>query len=128
MTMSGDCATSIAVGETKTCTITNDDRQTRLTLNKQVVNDSGGTLQASAWTLRANGTPFTQGQATPVTPGQYVLDETGPGGYTASAWNCQGGSLTGSTLTIAPNIPVSCTIANDDQPATLTLTKFVQKR
>ena len=124
--MSAECSGTIAAGEKKTCTITNNDRPTTLTLIKQVVNDNGGTLQASAWTLRANSTPFTQGQATPVAPGQYTLDEIGPGGYTATAWNCVGGSLTGSTLTIAPNTEVSCTIANDDQPATLTLTKFVQ--
>ncbi len=125
-TLGTECAGTIAAGEKKNCTITNNDRPTTLTLIKQVVNDTGGTLQASAWTLRANTVAFVQGQATPVTPGQYVLDEIGPGGYTASAWNCQGGSQTGSTLTIAPNTEVSCTIANDDQPATLTLTKFVQ--
>jgi uncharacterized delta-60 repeat protein len=119
------CSGTIASGETKNCTITNDDQLTTLTLVKQVVNDSGGTLQASAWTLRANATAFTQGQATSVAPGEYVLDEIGPAGYTASGWNCIGGSHTGATLTIAPNTQVICTIANDDQPATLKLTKSV---
>jgi uncharacterized repeat protein (TIGR03803 family) len=125
-TMSADCSGAIAGGEKKSCTITNDDKPTTLTLNKQVVNNNGGLFQPSAWTLHANGVPYTQGQATPVTPGEYALGESGPSGYTPSAWNCVGGSLVGSTLTIAPNTEVSCTIVNDDQPATLTLTKFVQ--
>ena len=123
--MSADCLGTIAGGQTKHCIVTNDDRPTTLTLNKQVINDNGGMFQPSAWTLHANGKAFIQGQATPVAPGAYLLGESGPGGYTPSAWNCVGGSLNGSTVTIAPNTEVACTIANDDQPARLTLTKFV---
>ena len=46
---------ALALGESATCTITNDDIPAKLTLVKQVVNDDGGTAAATAWTLTATG-------------------------------------------------------------------------
>ena len=40
---SADCTGTIALGQTKTCTITNDDKAATLTVIKHVVNDNGGT-------------------------------------------------------------------------------------
>ena len=45
-TFSADCAGTIAAGETKTCTITNDDQATTLVVINEVVNDDGGTRHA----------------------------------------------------------------------------------
>ena len=42
-TLSPDCAGTIAPGETKTCTITNDDQPATLVVINEVVNDNGGT-------------------------------------------------------------------------------------
>ena len=42
---SADCSGTIAVGESKTCTITNDDQPATLIVKKVVVNDNGGTKQ-----------------------------------------------------------------------------------
>jgi hypothetical protein len=49
------CSGTIALGETKTCTMTSDDQPATLVVIKTVVNDSGGTSVASDWTLSVAG-------------------------------------------------------------------------
>src|SRR5207249_2523496 len=61
VTFSTGCTGTIALGETRTCTVTNDDLPPRLTLIKHVVNDNGGTVTASAFTLTASGTAIPGG-------------------------------------------------------------------
>ncbi|MEI2797352.1 hypothetical protein V8246_17015, partial [Pseudoxanthomonas sp. F11] len=46
-------------------------------------------------------------------------------GYTAGAWSCSAGTLSGSQLTLANGQNATCTIVNDDRPATLRLIKQV---
>src|SRR5439155_16808246 len=46
---------SLALGQSATCTITNNDASAHLTLVKVVVNDNGGTATKSDFTLSANG-------------------------------------------------------------------------
>jgi hypothetical protein len=49
--------------------------------------------------------------------GTYNLSETGgPGGYTASTWNCVGSGTQndGDTFTLALGQSATCTITNDD--------------
>ncbi|WP_433676300.1 hypothetical protein [Microbacterium gorillae] len=129
--LAGDVLT-LGLGESVTCTIVNDDIAPRLTLVKEVINDDGGAAVATEWTLTADG-PSTIAGVTgdaavtdaPVTAGTYALTESGPAGYTAGAWSCDGGALTGSDVILAPGDDVTCTIVNDDQPATLTLVKEV---
>jgi uncharacterized repeat protein (TIGR01451 family) len=118
------------------CTYTNK-RQPMLTLVKSVVNDNGGTALASAWTLAATGSSGSfSGTANTaavtskiVTPGvQYTLAESGgPSAYDASSWVCTGGgSFSGpDKITLALGDDVTCTITNDDQPATLVVKKVV---
>ena len=58
--------------------------------------------------------------------GTYTLSESaGPAGYTGGAWSCTAGTLTGSSLVLTPGVSATCTIDNNDQPATLTLEKTV---
>ena len=40
---SADCSGTIAIGETKTCTVTNNDQAAKLIVIKHVINDNGGT-------------------------------------------------------------------------------------
>ena len=47
----GDCTGTIAIGETKTCTVTNDDIAPKLIVNKVVNNDNGGTATRGDFTL-----------------------------------------------------------------------------
>ena len=120
-------------GSSATCTINNNDQPAQLTLVKTVTNDNGGTAVPTAWTLSAAGpTPITGATgsdpvtAAPVNSGTYTLSESGgPAGYTAGAWSCTAGTLTGASLVLTPGVSATCTINNDDQPAQLTLTKIV---
>ena len=56
----GDCSAdgtvTLALGENKTCTITNNDIAPKLHLRKIVVNDNGGTATVADFTLTADGT------------------------------------------------------------------------
>ncbi len=97
-----------------------------LTLQKIVNNNDTGTEIDTAWTLSANGpTPISgvEGNANVtnavVTPGVYDLSESGPSGYTGSAWVCTGAALQndGDTVTVAAGENVTCTITNDDNAA-----------
>ncbi|MBW9208018.1 hypothetical protein KV097_18925, partial [Mumia sp. zg.B17] len=116
-----------------TCTITNDDQPGTLTLVKDVVNDNGGTAEATDWTLTAEGPTLITGATgseavtgATVDAGGYELSEAGgPGGYVPGDWTCTGGELEGITVTVPNGGDVTCTITNDDQPATLTLVKEV---
>ncbi len=124
---------TLAEGDEVTCTIVNDDQPARLTLVKEVVNDNGGTAAATEWTLAADGpTPLTGTTGDPavtgatVDAGSYELSESdGPAGYDAGNWDCTGGIVTGTEVSIALGAEVTCTIINDDQPAELTLVKEV---
>ncbi len=124
---------TLQADQSAVCTYTNNDQPGKLTLVKTVTNDNGGTALPTAWTLAAAGpTPIsgTTGSA-PVTAatvnaGSYSLSEAnGPPGYTASAWSCTGGTVTGSTVVVPNGGDVTCTINNNDQPAQLTLVKTV---
>lgn len=121
---------TVGLANNAVCTITNTAKQPHLTLVKTVINNNGGTSQASAWTLTADGRTKLAGDGgtprTPVAVGDYALAESaGPGGYTASDWVCDSGTLTGSTIAVGLGDDVTCTIVNDDQAAALTLVKMV---
>ena len=50
-----DGTVTIAIGDDVTCTITNTAQPAQLTLVKTVINDNGGTAEATDWTLTAAG-------------------------------------------------------------------------
>ena len=121
---------TVTVGQSATCTITNNDNAPALHLRKVVVNNNGGTAVATDWTLSAAGTTPLSG-TTPVdsgatfSAGTYALSESGPAGYTASAWVCVGGTQNGSNITVALGQSATCTITNDDNAPALHLRKLV---
>ncbi len=124
---SADCSGSIANGQSKTCTVTNDDQPGKLTVIKHVINDNGGTATAANFSLDSGGAndspdnfPGAESPGTDVTldAGAYNVTETGPSGYTASySAYCSGTIANGQTKT--------CTVTNDDQPGKLTVIKHV---
>src|SRR5206468_4462903 len=131
-TFSADCGGTIGLGETKTCTITNDDLPARLTLIKHVNNSHGGTAAASAFTLTASGSAIPGGwQSVPgtdapgvtlnVNAGYYMVTETTLSGYEqVSAVGCEGTLVNGGSAT--------CTITNGDakaRPAAATIMSWV---
>ncbi len=123
-----------------------------LHLVKEVVNDDGGTAVARDFTLTATGT-IEDNVVTGTSPvhsavtlkaDTFVLSESGPAGYAASAWVCEGtrgsyddmstrnGEMSwpvtnGNTITLGLRDMVTCTIINNDTGVTpiLTLVKTV---
>ncbi len=114
-----------------TCTITNNDDVPSLTLVKQVTNNNGGNAQATDWILTASGPTGFSGPGPSVSSdssfkaGTYNLSESGPSGYSASSWFCQGGTQDGNHVTLNLGESATCTITNDDQSASITLIKEV---
>ncbi|HSW90257.1 MAG TPA: hypothetical protein VLH19_05325 [Patescibacteria group bacterium] len=128
---SADCTGTIALGQTKTCTITNDDAAPSLTLVKQVITDNGGTAINTDWILTATGPTSIHGAGgvasdNTFSAGSYVLSESvGPAGYAAGSWNCIGGTQNGSSISLVNGQSAICTITNDDIQPKLTVTKVV---
>ncbi|MEK7063581.1 MAG: hypothetical protein AAB955_02750 [Patescibacteria group bacterium] len=124
--VSGDCAAdgtiTLALGEVKTCTVTNSDVAPALTLTKIV---SGGPNVAADWTLTAAGPTPLSGTA-PVasdvdfTAGTYTLGESAGESvspyYVASAWVCTGGVQVSNTVALTVGQSASCTITNTYTP------------
>src|SRR5438093_8709405 len=116
--------------------MTYGDKPASLTLVKAVTNDNGGLRTPSEWTLTANG--GAAGTLTGAGPsvasgatfkaGTYTLTESGPSDYSSSGYSCvkNGGAATpASSITLANGDAATCTITNDDKPASLTLVKTV---
>jgi len=125
----------VAPGQDVTCTITNDDIAPKLTLKKTV---NGGTSVVGDWTLTATGAdvPTLSGKTgdASVTAAnarankQYTLSESGPAGYTASAWVCTGAGSTfvgPDKVTLAAGANVTCTITNTRKVPSITVEKTV---
>jgi hypothetical protein len=133
-TTSTATSVTLADGDDVTCTITNNDTPAvlaHLTLVKQVVNNDGGTAVPTDWQLTAAGPTTITGTtgSTTVTdaevgPGSYDLSESGgPAGYDASDWTCTGASISGVSVDLSAGDTATCTIVNDDIPATVSPTE-----
>ncbi len=115
-----------------TCVITNNDIAPTLKLIKTLTTDNGGNETAHMWDLTASGSDggfMDEGDANEfhtVKAGvEYTLSESGPSGYVASNWSCDGGSLLGDKLTLHLDEDVTCTITNDDIAPVLVLDKIL---
>ena len=122
-TFSADCVGSIALGQVKTCTVTNDDRPAKLIVKKIVINDDGGTKTAADFSFKVNGGSATAFEADgqndlTVNAGNYSVTEPAAAGYTTTYDNC-------NELTLANGGTATCTITNNDQPAKLIVKKIV---
>jgi len=121
----------LASGENVVCTITNSDLPPTLTLVKQVINDDGGTAEATQWILTAQdgNSSFSgagTGNASEAINGPhnvhagvpYFLSESGgPGGYSTGGFSCTGGGTFDSeveSIVLDLDEDAVCTIVNDD--------------
>ena len=118
---------SVSASGSVVCTFTNTLKP-KLTLVKQVTNDSGGTAVATDWDLSAakGATTITRKTGDEnvaasfwkvvVDAGTWDLSESLlPAGYTPSDWVCTGAtSSTAASVTVANGQDVTCTITNDD--------------
>ena len=119
-TWGGDCAAdgtiTLAPGDTKTCTITNDDIGPTLTLVKTVTNNNGGNKVVSDFPLFIDGSLVTSGTANLVPANVlHTATETTQVGYAPSTWG--GDCAADGTITLAPGDTKTCTITNDDMAA-----------
>lgn len=128
---------TLAFGEQTVCTIINDDIAPTLTLAKTVVNDNGGVLADTDFSLSVDSTVVTNGVATTVAANTPIfISELDVDGYTEGTWACtdanglttslpSAGLATGESIMLASGADVTCAISNDDIAPTLTLTKTV---
>src|SRR5439155_489223 len=125
---SADCSSAIAIGETKSCTVTNNDIQPILHVIKHVVNDNGGTAAAADFKMSTGGAAASpadgfDGAESPGTTvhlnaGSYNVTETGPSGYaSSSSADCAGSVAVGDEKT--------CTVTNNDIQPILHVIKHV---
>jgi uncharacterized repeat protein (TIGR01451 family) len=110
-------------GDTATCTITNNDQPATLTVKKVVVNDDGGTKTAGDFSFQVNGAGSVSFEADgqndlTVDAGAYNVTEPAVTGYTTTYDGCD-------DIEIPNGGTATCTITNNDQPATLTVKKVV---
>jgi hypothetical protein len=126
LTQSQDCATTIAPGEHRTCTLTFDDNAPRLTVIKHVQNNNGGTAVAGDFTMNVTGTNVSDpsfggdesGNTITLDPGAYSVTEANQSGYTVlTGTNCSGTINLGEART--------CVITNTDIPPALILVNQV---
>lgn len=133
--LSTDCSGTIAAGQTKNCTITNDDNPPLLTIIKEVVNAFRGNALSSAWTLFASGatsTIFGAGGASSgatFQAGSYTLSETGgPTNYSPSIGCTKNGgaTTTASVISLLVGDHATCIFQNTEKrPGTLHVIKHV---
>lgn len=112
-------------GENVSCTITNEDIAPQLTVIKKVVNQYGGTADASDFTMYVTGTNVSNssfpgsslGTTVTLNAGSYSVSESSLNGYIGSySGDCNGTIALGDTKT--------CTITNSDTPASISGTKY----
>ena len=110
-------------GETEVCTITNNDIGATLTVEKDLTNDDGGTLECVDFSFSVNGAQAVAFDAScsntmNVNAGTYNVTEPAVAGYATTYTNC-------SDVLIGLGGNATCTIHNDDQAGSLTVTKIV---
>ncbi len=115
-TITGDCnaqgSVTLAAGDIKSCTITNDDKPGTLIVKKVVVNDNGGTGVANNFSFSVNGADAVSFEADgqndlSVNAGTYSVTESAATGYTTTYDNC-------TEVSLANGGTATCTITNND--------------
>jgi hypothetical protein len=125
-------------GDTVDCTFVNSLQTGTLIVQKQVIDDNGGTKHATDFQFQIDGgtaTTFTQDGADinkgknsiTVTAGTYSVTEanTPIPGYATSYTNTANANSNCTNLTVPAGGSVTCTVTNDDNAATLHVIKHV---
>ena len=121
-----DTAFQLASGDNVTCTITNDDSSTSLTIIKDPTNDDGGIASPDDFDLTVNGNSVLSGESHSYDSNtDLTLGETQLAGYVFVG--ITGDEKCPTTLDTAfqlsPGDNVTCTITNDDSSTSLTIIK-----
>lgn len=136
--LSADCSGTIAVGDVKTCTVTNTEIAPALTVVKDVTNSFGGSHKASDFKLYVNGALLTNPVSSnndqtatytypsPLSNTAYAVSEDTSTGYAQDSLNCTDDSTQATVsnpVTLSEGQHVTCVITNSDKPASLTIIK-----
>lgn len=123
ITYSNCSGISLGAGETKTCTITNNDISPKLTVTKIV---SGSSEPISSFPLFVSNvtttSPVNSGQQYTINAGTWTVSETNKTGYTAAI---TGDCTTNGTITLLPGDVKACTITNTRDTGAVTFEKLV---
>jgi hypothetical protein len=115
---------TLSLGQSASCTITNDDVSPTLKIVKTIVNDNGGGVtDENAFGLRIDGAPVLHSIVNPISAGNHTVSEDGLPGYTAGSWG--GDCNPDGSITLVPGQNATCTITNNDAAPSLTLLKAV---
>jgi uncharacterized repeat protein (TIGR01451 family) len=120
----GDCAANgsitLAPGDNKTCTITNDDIQPKLTVTKIV---SGSDEPVSNFSLFVDSTSVISGETNGFDAGEYIVSETPNDDFSSAiSGDC---SPTDGKITLSVGDDKSCTITNTRKTGDIKFTKIV---
>lgn len=122
-TFSGDCdaagQVTLAPGDNKQCTITNDDIAPNITLHKTVINDASppGVKNASFFTLKIDGSVVPQDTSVAVTANSaHSINENAVAGYhfVSLTGDAKCPAVLGGTATLNEGEAITCTITNSD--------------
>ena len=105
---------TLALGQSATCTLTNNDQQAYITVVKNVINDNGGSALPGDFNLTLGGNAVISGVAVPVNPGTHTAGETPLPGYTFQGFS--GECDSNGAVTVALGESKTCTLTNDDTP------------
>jgi len=124
-TLGADCSGTIAVGEHKFCTITNDDiaiPEGTLTVIKVVENNGVGTKVAGDFQMTIDGGNVNQNQAYSVSVGNHTVSEVDSFGYVVSfSDDCDSSGV----VNVGSGDNKTCTATNTYPAGTLTVHKVV---
>ena len=122
---SGDCNSAGQItlnpGDTKTCTITNNDQPALITVVKDVINNSGGTFVPSNFTLLVDNSPVPNNTSVATNSNvSHTISETQLASYSfvsmtgTSNYGQLCPAVLGGSITLAEGENITCTITNDD--------------
>lgn len=121
-TYSGDCDLAgnitLAEGDAKICTITNEEKSSQLTVTKNVINH-GGTKVISDFPLFVDAIPVTSGVTNTFNSGTHTVSETADPSYTATfSGDCDSSGI----VNLVSGTTKTCTITNEESATLPTVT------
>lgn len=114
-TFSGDCNSSgqitvAATGSSLVCTITNEEKQAYITVNKTVINHGGTKTVADFAPYKVGSTTVVLGALTPINSGSYVVTENYNSTHNLTY---SGDCFTNGSITIASGESKVCNLTNE---------------
>ena len=124
-TFSGDCdsggSINLIASTTNTCVITNEEKPSKLIVNKSVINH-GQTKISSDFSILVDSNPVISGALNTFNSGLHIVSEIPDAEYTATfGGNCN----SSGQVTLTPGTTKTCSIVNEEKPASIVVNKVV---